>query len=40
MLFRSIPLLFATLVTIAALGVALYLSVVLVEHRVAGARSQ
>ena len=36
----DIPLLFATLVTIAALGVALYLSVVLVEHRVAGARSQ
>ena len=32
------PLLFATLVTIAALGVALYLVVVLVERRVLGAR--
>jgi NitT/TauT family transport system permease protein len=32
------PLLFATLVTIAGLGVALYLVVVLVERRVLGAR--
>lgn len=36
----DIPLMFATLVVIAALGVALYLSVVLVEHRITGARTQ
>ncbi len=34
----DIPLLFATLVTIAAIGVALYLSVVLLERRLVGAR--
>lgn len=34
----DIPLLFATLVTIAALGVALYALVVLVERRLVGAR--
>ena len=34
----DIPLMFATLVTIAALGVALYLLVILVERRLVGAR--
>jgi NitT/TauT family transport system permease protein len=34
----DIPLMFATLVTIAAIGVVLYLLVVLVEHRVVGVR--
>ena len=34
----DIPLMFATLVTIAALGIVLYLVVVLVERRVVGAR--
>jgi NitT/TauT family transport system permease protein len=34
----DIPLMFATLVTIAALGIVLYLAVVLVERRVVGAR--
>jgi NitT/TauT family transport system permease protein len=34
----DIPLMFATLVTLASLGVVLYLVVVLVEHRVVGAR--
>lgn len=36
----DIPLMFATLVVIAALGVALYLSVVLVERRLVGARGR
>lgn len=36
----DIPLMFATLVVIAALGVALYLSVVLVERRLIGARGR
>jgi NitT/TauT family transport system permease protein len=34
----DIPLMFATLVTIAALGIALYLVVVLVERRLVGVR--
>lgn len=34
----DIPLMFATLLTIALLGIALYLVVVFVEHRVVGAR--
>ena len=33
------PLMFATLLTIALLGVSLYLVVVLVERRIVGARS-
>jgi NitT/TauT family transport system permease protein len=36
----DIPLMFATLVVIATVGVVLYLSVVFVEHRVTGARTQ
>ena len=35
----DIPLLFATLLTIAIIGVALYLAVLTVEHRVVGERS-
>lgn len=35
----DIPLMFATLLTIALIGVALYLLVVLIEHRLVGARA-